>query len=250
MKKFLQFISLAIITSGFAQNSFQVIKINSSSNVPPNSVIFSNTTAGNTTSDDFDVKNTSSVTHTYVLYRYDILLNASATANFCFAGTCFGPLTTISGNLVLNAGQSASQSTVANTELTADLNEDPSTVGLSYIKYTFKNISTPSDSIQFSIRYNDPNAGVKEISKGVSQFDVFPNPAVNEISVRVNAAKTQNSSVRVLNGLGQVVITKNVSLNAGSNTVQIDTKQLSAGYYYVSYDSGDNVVTKKLVITK
>jgi hypothetical protein len=73
---------------------------------------------------------------------------------------------------------------------------------------------------------------------------------VNEISVRVNATKTQNSSVRVLNGLGQVVITKNASLNAGSNTVQIDTKQLSAGYYYVSYDSGDNVVTKKLVITK
>src|ERR1041385_651972 len=165
MKKFLQIAFLLITTCGVAQVSIQVKNTGNNQIVAANATVYSITSAGNTTSDVFDIKNTSASTQTYVLYRYDLILHATATANFCFAGTCYGPPTVISGYLVLNAGQSASQSTVANTMLTADLNEDPSTSGLSHVKYSFKNINTPSDSIQFSMRYNDVAAGIKESVK-------------------------------------------------------------------------------------
>lgn len=249
MKKLLQIASLVFATSAFAQTSILVTNTGNTQTVAPNGVVFLSTTATNNTNLTFDVKNTSASTQTYVAVRYDAILNSGAAAYFCFAGTCFGPGTVVSGYLVLAPGQSASQVTGQYQQLSTDLDEGPS-VGLSHIKYSFKNVNAASDSVQINLRYNDPTAGVKESSNAVVRFDVYPNPAVNEINVRVNTIKAQNSSVKVLNGLGQVVITKSVSLNAGSNTVQIDTKQLPTGNYYVTYDSGEKMVTKKVVITK
>lgn len=249
MKKLLQIASFVFATSAIAQTSIQVTNTGNNQTVAANGVVFLSTTPSNNTNLTFDVKNTSASTQTYVAVRYDAILNSGAAAYFCFAGTCFGPGTVISGQLVLAPGQSASQITGQYQQLSSDLDEGPS-VGLSHVKYSFKNVNTISDSIQINLRYNDPTAGVKESSNSVVRFDVFPNPAVNEINVRVNTTRAQTSSVKVLNGLGQVVITKSVSLNAGSNTIQIDTKQLPTGNYYISYDSGDKMVTKKVAITK
>jgi hypothetical protein len=249
MKKLLQIASFVFATSAVAQPSLQITNTGNNQTVPANGIVFLSTTPSNNTNLTFDVKNTSASTKTYVAVRYDAILNSGATAYFCFAGTCFGPGTVVSGNLVLAPGQSASQVAGQYQQLSTDLDEGGS-AGLSHIKYSFKNINTPSDSIQMNLRYNDPNAGVKESNASIAKFEVYPNPAVNEVNIRLNISKAQTSSVRVLNGLGQVVITKNVSLNAGSNTVQVDTKLLPSGNYYISYDSGDNVVTKKVAITK
>lgn len=93
-------------------------------------------------------------------------------------------------------------------------------------------------------------AGVNSIANSADAFDVYPNPASNDVNVKIVSNNALTSTIKVLNNLGQVVITKNVSLNAGSNTVNIDTKQLASGIYYVNYDSGNGTVTKKLTITK
>jgi len=249
MKKLLQLASLVFVTSAFAQTSIQVTNTGNTQTVAPNGVVFLSTTATNNTNLTFDVKNTSASTQTYVAVRYDAILNSGAAAYFCFAGTCFGPGTLISGNLVLAPGQSASQISGQYQQLSTDLDEGPS-VGLSHIKYSFKNINNAADSVQINLRYNDPTAGVKESSNSIVRFDVYPNPAVNEINVKVNVTKAQNSCVKVMNGLGQVVITKSVQLNTGTNIIQIDTKQLATGNYYISYDSGDKTVTKKIAVTK
>ncbi len=93
-------------------------------------------------------------------------------------------------------------------------------------------------------------AGVNSIANSADAFDVYPNPASNDVNVKIVSNNALTSTIKVLNNLGQVVIAKNVSLNAGSNTVNIDTKQLASGIYYVNYDSGNGTVTKKLTITK
>lgn len=89
-------------------------------------------------------------------------------------------------------------------------------------------------------------AGVAEAKKTETEFGVFPNPASNEVNLTVNAPSSQSADVKIINALGQVVIAKNVSLNAGYNTIQIDTKELASGIYYVSCGNA----TKKLTITK
>jgi hypothetical protein len=98
--------------------------------------------------------------------------------------------------------------------------------------------------------YDLGNVGVNSLANSTNGFDVYPNPASNEVNVKITSNNAQTSSIKVLNNLGQVMIIKNVSLNVGTNSVQIDTKQLASGIYYVSYDSGNGAVTKKLTITK
>lgn len=97
--------------------------------------------------------------------------------------------------------------------------------------------------------YDAGNVGLTN-KTALNEFDVYPNPASNDVNVKISVANAQTSTIKVLNNLGQVVITKNVSLNAGSNTVNVDTKNLASGIYYVSYDAGNGATTKKLTITK
>ncbi len=98
--------------------------------------------------------------------------------------------------------------------------------------------------------FNQSTIGLDKISANTNSFDVYPNPASNEVNVKIETSNSASSTIKVLNTLGQVVITKSVSLTAGLNTIPVDTKQLSSGIYYVSYDAPTGAVTKKLTITK
>lgn len=92
--------------------------------------------------------------------------------------------------------------------------------------------------------------GVAAEVRDISAFELFPNPASNEVNLSIVAASPVNSEIKIVNTLGQIVYTKQVALNTGSNEVQIDTRSLATGVYYVSYGSSKGSLTKKLTITK
>jgi hypothetical protein len=98
--------------------------------------------------------------------------------------------------------------------------------------------------------FDQPTTGVAAKAASINAFDVYPNPASNDVNVAIQTSDATNVNVKVINNLGQVVIAKSASLNSGSNTINIDTKSLPSGVYYVSYDAGNGAVTKKLTITK
>jgi hypothetical protein len=246
MKKILLFISLSTVSFGFSQSSIMVSNTSPSATLAPNDIVYPTTTANNTDTRIFDVTNTSASTHTYNLYRYDIQLNTGATANFCFAGTCFPPPTMISGNLVLNAGQSASQSTTAYTMLSAELNEGAS-VGNSIVKYTFRNINTPSDSVQFTMKYNyAAPTGIKEYSTPFKSFDIYPNPAYDNVNITLNHKGIDAGEISLINALGQTVYSKQINFVDGKNKVAIDIDALPNGIYFAKVKSGEFISTKKI----
>lgn len=98
--------------------------------------------------------------------------------------------------------------------------------------------------------FDQSTTGINEAANAAIGFDVYPNPANNEFNVWINSTNAMSTSLKVVNTLGQVVINKNVTLNAGNNNIQIDAKQLASGIYYVSFDSAKGSMTKKLTITK
>lgn len=98
--------------------------------------------------------------------------------------------------------------------------------------------------------YDVPTTGIATNVNNANSFDVYPNPASNEVNVKIETSGSASSTIKVVNTLGQVVIVKQVSLNNGVNTIAVDTKQLSSGIYYVTYDAPTGAVTKKLTITK
>jgi hypothetical protein len=102
-----------------------------------------------------------------------------------------------------------------------------------------------------NININNVNTtGVAQIANTTTAFEVYPNPAANEVNLSITSANAASSQIKITNTLGQLVSTKAVSLNAGQNTIQLDTKELVNGIYYVTYGSGQGAVTKKLTIAK
>jgi len=97
------------------------------------------------------------------------------------------------------------------------------------------------------------NAGftsVKNIDENFKSVDLFPNPATAETSVSVNLNKASEVAVTVVNNVGQIIYQTVSALQAGSNTVNIDTKAYAAGIYNVVVASENGSVVKKLSVVK
>lgn len=245
MKKLLLFAATLLSTYGFSQ-SLLLTHMDASVTVAANGTINAITTANNNTKVNVDVKNTAGTTNVYYAKRYDMTLNSGADAYFCFGGNCFTSLTTSSGNLTLTPGQSASQVAGQYNILTADLDEG-STVGMSVIKYTFYNVNTVADSVQITVRYNAP-AGINETNNIVSSMELFPNPASDNVYLKVNSTKNADAKVMIYNSLGSAISEKNITLSEGKNKIDFNTESLSAGIYFVNIRTGKTTVTRKLVI--
>lgn len=251
MKKNLVLLLAAFSASMVAQTTAHLRYIEGGNTaVAANDIIYLTTKAFKTTAANIDITNTGSSTITYKVKRYDITLNNEADASFCFAGNCFPSATDVSpGGTTLNSGQSASEAPADTYQmLTTDLLEG-STVGISHIKYTVFNSSNPSDSVQFSIKYNvTAPVGIKENNKTLSSFDIFPNPAKETANIVVNSAKSFDSQLVVYNSIGSLVYQKQVSIVEGKNKIEVNVETLPAGIYFTSIKTAEATVTKRLVV--
>ncbi len=93
-----------------------------------------------------------------------------------------------------------------------------------------------------------------DLKSTVSEFsaiEVYPNPAQNEATLRITTMNGGENTVTMINTLGQVLIQKTISVDAGSTAIPLDTKDLSSGIYHVVVtDKSGYAVTKKLIINK
>ena len=100
-----------------------------------------------------------------------------------------------------------------------------------------------------NLRQSNPTGISKSNFNGVS-VNVAPNPANTAANITVNAAHNSSAKVSVINTLGQVVYSSNVSLTAGTNTISLDVKEYAVGVYNVVVESDNASVTRKLTVSK
>jgi hypothetical protein len=204
----------------------------------------------------FDIVNTSNTANTYAVRRYDIERNVqgldSAVALFCYGIMCYPPSTRESSDPVsIPPGERTSnmdsgipnQSMMLYPYLTEI--ENP---GFSHIKYTVFNVYNTSDSIQFSMRYNDPNAGIASLRSASSAMVLSPNPARDQVQIRVNLSGDATCKVKMFNTLGALVSERTANLSAGQNSLKLDVSDLKNGVYFVSFSSGKEISVQRLVI--
>jgi hypothetical protein len=101
-----------------------------------------------------------------------------------------------------------------------------------------------------NVNLSQTAASIKTVDANFSSIELFPNPTNNETALHINLINQSSVTINVLNNVGQVVYQSVSSLNAGSNKVNIDTKQFAAGIYNVVIASENGSVTKKLSVTK
>jgi hypothetical protein len=95
------------------------------------------------------------------------------------------------------------------------------------------------------------STNIKSAINYINAIEVYPNPAQNDATVRITSVKEGESTVSMLNALGQVMLQQKATIELGGNDIHFDTRNLSSGLYYVVVvDKDGSSTTKKLTIAK
>lgn len=84
----------------------------------------------------------------------------------------------------------------------------------------------------------------------IEDIHLSPNPASNDLRVRLNIDYDQNVKLEVIDILGRAVITQSTSVGAGLVTIPVDIEQIKSGTYFlrVTDTEGDHMMDKFIKI--
>jgi hypothetical protein len=91
--------------------------------------------------------------------------------------------------------------------------------------------------------------GVNDVEADNFWMYNYPNPATGSFNIDYNIIGRENASIRIMNSLGETVMTFN-NLAQGRNTLSVDGSKLSSGNYFYQLKAGEATLTKKLTIVK
>lgn len=80
---------------------------------------------------------------------------------------------------------------------------------------------------------------------------VFPNPFTHEATVVYDLKSNENVEVNLFNVLGETVYSSSLGTQpAGQNSFTINSDNINSGIYFLNFRAGNNVATRRVVITK
>ena len=83
---------------------------------------------------------------------------------------------------------------------------------------------------------------------GISDLKVYPNPSRDIFNIVFSSNTIQNLKVRVLNVVGEVIISEDLDQFIGEYTKQINLHENAKGIYFLEIETNDGVVNKKLIL--
>ncbi len=76
----------------------------------------------------------------------------------------------------------------------------------------------------------------------------YPNPANNMVTVGFGAEKATQGTLEIMNLAGQVVLSQNIDVVSGKNTIEINIADLASGVYAYQVKTAAQQMTGKLVV--
>ena len=102
------------------------------------------------------------------------------------------------------------------------------------------------DHVQFSI----VQTGIDKLNT-MEEISIYPNPVVNSATVSFDMAEPGYVGLKIYNSIGSIVFENEKQLySAGKQNIPIVTEELSRGIYYIYLEIGEQVLTKKIIVTK
>lgn len=95
---------------------------------------------------------------------------------------------------------------------------------------------------------SDDIVKVENITKNEADFEVFPNPASNELNLKFSQQKDGKTQILVHDITGKVIEQNQIMAKYGSNLVLMNTEKLKPGTYFVSLNINGLIQTRKVVI--
>jgi len=121
--------------------------------------------------------------------------------------------------------------------------------------YTMLDREAPSGTSLYRLSQTDfdgttVEVGFVELTRGESSLailDIYPIPVEDLLNVQISSNTASDLDISITDMLGRVVYTNNADVNVNLNDLKISTESLSAGVYFLTIESTDNLVTKKFV---
>lgn len=93
--------------------------------------------------------------------------------------------------------------------------------------------------------------GVQSVKATMRNVRVYPNPTNGVANLSIELLQNENISVSVMNSIGQEVYSvKSKSMDAGVNTMSLNTENWATGVYFVKVSSSKGSLNQKLTVTK
>lgn len=88
--------------------------------------------------------------------------------------------------------------------------------------------------------------------EGLSKIDLFPNPVVQDATLRITMDRSVEASISITDITGRVVkqVTNQTTLVARANDFNIETDNLKSGLYFVNIATQDGISVQKLNVIK
>jgi len=91
--------------------------------------------------------------------------------------------------------------------------------------------------------------GIEE-AEIVEEFVLYPNPATTSANIKFNINGEHDATLNVVNSLGQSVYTESLYNLNGEQVIEFSTSDLESGFYMVSLNIGNDVITTTLSVIK
>ncbi len=81
-----------------------------------------------------------------------------------------------------------------------------------------------------------------------TQIEAFPNPADEQLTIRLTTEKSFRGQVRLTNILGETVLSQQYSTATGENFLVLDLAQMAAGIYFLEVETPTGMQTRKIEV--
>jgi hypothetical protein len=92
--------------------------------------------------------------------------------------------------------------------------------------------------------------GSSKISNGtaINNLAIYPNPSRDIFNISFTSEEVQNLKVRILNIIGEELVSENLEQFIGEYTKQIDLNNNAKGIYFLEIEMDDGIINKKLIL--
>lgn len=110
------------------------------------------------------------------------------------------------------------------------------------------NGGTGGDSPTASIKatFAEQPTSLNELENAVTEFNLFPNPTLERLNVKMELQTDKICEVRLTDGVGKVVMATQWHLKSGSNQQNIDMSAYAAGQYRLTLSNQDGIFSKQV----
>lgn len=191
---------------------------------------------------------------------------AGTAASGTMTGTSIGTITTIasgSGNIMIPGGTvftNVLQTTtnqrvelslmfgfITATVVSTDYNYYHGTQKFPLLTVSYSDITGSFSSTTATVKINNNViTGINDLNFDAT-FNIFPNPAKNQVNVKLHNATNAACTIEIVNSIGELA----QSINLGNETEissNISISNLASGIYIVKTTLGDKVSARKLIV--